>query len=237
MANVFNEMMGGFSKTTPLISFYTIIDEDMALIKYILLHMRNPKVFDLDKIKSMSYMNLLGNIYKRKYKNPLYYLMRNEEDKEFLDRCYEEFLQDYEKDILQYGVKTEIYNLIEAFKQSGDVIPNILYYTDAQKEIIDNDSLLSVTNTYSIKEINSNILDNNLSQVYFRFISEIEHDKFKNIHEKTIYFSTTGINLVDSNDDIAENELMIKLIKRGNNINLFDMYKMDLIGRYNQDDS
>ena len=69
------------------------------------------------------------------------------------------------------------------------------------------------------------------SQFYIKYFEEeIEH--FKNLRKRTFYISTCGVNLNENNDDIANNELIMELIKQDNKINLFDIYRTSVIGRY-----
>ena len=85
-----NQLWGEFeTKFTPLISFYTLIDRDMGLIKNILINYRNEEIFNLKQDKK--YFEILGEVYKRKESNPLYYLLKvdNKENRSFLDECYE----------------------------------------------------------------------------------------------------------------------------------------------------
>lgn len=221
---------------TPLISFYSIVDIDMGLIKNILINYRNENVFDLKKDKK--YFEILSEIYKRKEKNPLYCLLKidNEKSREFVDECYKEFINEREEEILSYAVSTDIYNLIRQFYNSSEIIPTILYYTKAQKDIINNDQLLSKIKSISIDELNNDESKNQFEQFYFKYLDEAE--SFWNLNNKTFYFSTTGINLNDNNDDInISNEDIYEIYKKGNKINLFDMYRTDIIGGYNNNGS
>lgn len=62
MPSLDNTLLGTINKSTPLISIEAILDLDMAVIKYAILELRNPKYFDLDKVSDMSYIQLLGEI-------------------------------------------------------------------------------------------------------------------------------------------------------------------------------
>lgn len=219
-------------KFTPLISFYSIIDVDMGLIKDIIINYRNENVFDLKKDKK--YLDILSSIYKRKETNPLYYLLRvdNKESRDFVDECYEEFITEKEEEILSYSVTSDMYNLVREFYNSSEVIPTILYYSQYQKNVIDNDPLLSKIKSVSFIELKRNEEKRNeYDQFYFRYIEESEI--FLSLKNKTFYFSTTGRNLIEDNSDIdISNEDVIEIYKRGNKINLFDMYRTDIIGGY-----
>lgn len=229
--NLMNTVWGGLSeKFTPLISFRSIVDEDMGLIKNIIINYRDDRFFNLDINKS--YFSILGDLYKRKYINPLYYLMKDEKDKEFLDQCYSEFMTEKEDEVLQYAITSDIYNLVRDYNNSGEIIPTILYYSQAQKKVIDNDALLSKIRSISIEELaNSNSKRNSFGQFYFRTVEEL--DPFADLKHKTFYFSTIGTNLNETNDDIKfDNEFVMKIYTNGSKINLFDMYRTDIIGGY-----
>ena len=68
-----NSTIGGM-KSIPLISFHTIIDEDLACLKYAILDIGINPSFNLDSIKSKTFYNIVYDVYMRKYKNPLYYI-------------------------------------------------------------------------------------------------------------------------------------------------------------------
>ena len=228
-----NQLWGEFeTKFTPLISFYTLIDRDMGLIKNILINYRNEEIFNLKQDKK--YFEILGEVYKRKESNPLYYLLKvdNKENRSFLDECYEEFITERESEVLSYSVTTDMYNLIREFVNSSEVIPTILYYTQAQKNILDNDILLSKIKSISIDELTQNEEKKaEFEQFYFKFIDE--SIPFLSLSNRTFYFSTTGLNLDENNEDIIfSNEDVFEIYKRGNKINLFDMYRTDIIGGY-----
>lgn len=231
-SKIMNTVWGGLNeKFTPLISFRSIVDEDMGLIKNIIINYRDDNYFNLNITKN--YFHILGDLYKRKYINPLYYLMKDEKDKEFLDQCYSEFMTDKEDEVLQYSITSDIYNLVRDYNNSGEIIPTILYYSEAQKKVIDNDPLLSKIKSISVEELKkSESKRNSFGQFYFRTTEEA--DIFLHLKHKTFYFSTMSINLNEANDDIKfDNEFVIKIYTNGSKINLFDMYRTDIIGGYN----
>ena len=125
-----------------------------------------------------------------------------------------------------------MYNLIREFVNSSEVIPTILYYTQAQKNVLDNDVLLSKIKSISIDELTQNEEKKaEFEQFYFKFIDE--SIPFLSLSNRTFYFSTTGQNLNENNEDIIfSNEDIFEIYKRGNKINLFDMYRTDIIGGY-----
>ena len=217
-------------RLTPLISFHSIIDEDMGVLKDVIINYRNEEIFNLD-IKRNKFQ-IIGDLYRRKYENPLYYIMKDEKYKSFVDECYEEFITEKEDEILNYSISTEIYQLIEEFKKSNDIIPTILYYSEAQRKVIENDALLSKINYISFSNLISNrdrIED--FGQFFFKRINE--SNPFKDFKAKTYYFSTCGLNLNEDNSDLnMDNDFVFHIYKNGGRISLFDLYRTDVIGGY-----
>ncbi len=231
MPNNTGSTMGG-TAAVPLISFNTLIDEDIACLKYAILEIGINPSFDLDKLKSKKYMDMIGDIYRRKYKNPLYYIAAPNADKNLLDRVYDELLTEREDEVLNYGVTTDMYGLMEDFKKSSDIIPTILFYTDSQHKVLKSLKNTSSIDCVSIQEARKN--PTRWSQFYFKYINEIE--PFKNLGSRTFYFSTAGINLNDDNSDIimSKDDIM-DLVRKKNKITLFDIYRTDIIGSYQND--
>ena len=218
-----------FTAANPLISFNSIIDLDIALIDYIVVENR---VIDTSIISDKSYFQFLSEIYMRKYKNPLYYFSKSEKDKADLDALYKSIMQDKEVDILKHSIATEVYNLLLEFYNEPDINPTILYYTDAQKDYIEDETYLQKIDHVSLQEAKENMY----SQFFFKDIEEI--DPFKaGMKNSTIYFASSGLNLNDKNEDIImSNEDIASLLYRNNRINLYDMYNMSIIGGNTVDD-
>jgi len=227
-----NNFGGAFTSTTllPLISFHSIYDEDFAVVKNCIINYRNKNVFDYEAISKMSYFELLGKIYHRKEKNPLYCIMKNDKYKDLLDRVYDEFINDHEEEILKYAVSTDIINMILEFKRSGgEVKPSILYYTQPQLDLLNKDERLFNIEKISLRQV----LENNMfSHYYVKYIDEIE--PFVNNVERGFYISSAGLNLNGTNDDILiDNDKIIELMSKRLSISMYDMYKPELIGDYN----
>lgn len=224
------------TKTSPLISFYALVDEDVALIAYILTHYRENNAFDCSKVEGLSPYELIGKLYKRKYKNPLYLIMRDDKYKDLLDRCYEEFLSEREANILEYSYNTDFVKLVNEFKKSGEIIPTIMYYNSHQlsvlKEIEELQNIQKVSFEYAVHN------SHKYSQFYFKSIEELQpfKNKFKNT---VIYISSCGLNLNDNNDDtiMSDEDFFDYRFNKDVRISIFDLYKMKLIGAYNNDNS
>lgn len=239
MNSVGNNVLGGLNKSTPLISIYTVLDLDMAVIKYTLINLRNPQYFDLDKVTDMSYIQLVGEIYRRKYINPLYYLMKSEDLKDTMDEVYNELMEKEEYELLKLAPSTDILPLLDSFVKSGDIKPSILCYNDIEKQFLEeNQDQFRGISILTFKEIiNSTNNFNIYSQIYIRYW-EKEIAYFKNrIIRRTFYVSTSGFNLTEDNNDLDNNNLILEVLKFNNKISLFDMYRLDIIGGYNVNDS
>lgn len=193
-------------------------------------------IFDVSSLKNnFDKFGFIGEVYHRKYKNPLYLIMRDDASKykQLVDNVYEELLRDNEADILECSVYTEIVSLIRTYKDSGQIDPSIMYYTNEQLESLDS--------IEELKDINKVSYDNAIykprfSHYYFKYISESEPFRDK-LQESVIYVSTCGLNLKDidekGNLDInIDNEILINLIKKRVRYAIFDLYQPSLIGDY-----
>ena len=228
-------IIGDSRISLPLISFHAIIDEDMAIIAYILLEMRDESLFDLYKVSDKTYHKILSEIYWGGYKNPLYYFMKNESDKEKLDEIYNDLITNHEDKILKHGVSTEIYRLIQEFARTPEISPTILCYNDIQINYLTENAELDKITLMNIKDINKN----KYTEYYFRNVEEF--DEFKDsITNSTVYISTMAKNFRDEKEgkdiDIS-NDDMIATFRRGNRLNIYDIYRSDIIGGYDTDET
>lgn len=215
------------SSMNPLVSFNAIIDMDMALIHYIILDYEDKDIFDIQKISDKSYFELLSEIYKRKYKNPLLYFLKSEDQRDRFDEIYKTLMSEREADILKHAIATEIYDLLLTFVKESDIYPSIVYYTDAQREYLEDETNLMGIQRFSLDEIRSNGLT--FSQYYLNTIDEF--NLFKNVPSTSFYVSTAGINLNDTDENIMVDEETISRISYNESVlNLYDIYRTDLIG-------
>lgn len=211
----------------PLISFDSIIDEDIACIKYAILDIGENPSFDLSFLKDKTMIDIISDLYYRKYENPLYYIKSENANTELLDKVYIELLSEREADVLQHAVATDWYNVIVDFKKSSDIFPTILYYTDAQKDLLKSLDKLHGIDLVSIEEAKKN--PNQWIQYYFKYLYELE--PFKKLKEKSFYFSSSALNLVEDNTDIAlSRDDVIDIVKYNNKISLYDIYRTNVIG-------
>ena len=222
-SNVLNN--GANTKLAPLISFDTIVDVDFGLINLIYTNYLDKSVFDvnffLDNTK-----NIIAKLYLRKDINPLYTIAKNYIDKQRLDDYYNEFLFSKKSDIYDMSITTEILNMIQTFNKSQEIIPTILCYNEDQiraleeeDDLINNQKVLLSSLTRKDKE--------SFSQFFFKDISEVT--PFLDLKFKKFYLSTYGPNFGE--DDLRDPELVKQIIKNGNKISIFDMYKKDITER------
>lgn len=238
------KIIGGLDILTsnPLFSFNTLVDKDVGLVLYVLKEFRNDTIFNLELADSLSIEELIGRIYRRKDKNPLLVIAKENlsEDKiKLLNDAYLEFITERPNTILSYSLTTEIPNVINSFINNGqDLNPHILYYTDGERALLEGKTfnfdkevpLVSIDDILKQRDINRG---KNFTQFYLKFVEEA--DPFNQLLSKTFYFASTGVNLDENNDNfrLDLSPKIYDIITRGNYINLFDMYQRDIIGGYN----
>jgi hypothetical protein len=215
-------MNNSVNLSSALFSFHTVIDEDFACVKYALLSIGANPSFDFSKIKNMSYIELLEEIYYRKYNNPLYCIKSDNADIDLLDRVYEEMIHDRELDVLEYAKYTDIVDAFTFFKSQPQINAKIMYYNDAQHYILSRIKAIDESNLVSF---NQAIKDAAYTGIYLKTLSEYTLFKDK-IKSTTFYISTAGINFNEDNSDILLDKNDInELIMSNNRIGIFDIYK------------
>lgn len=226
MSSVFNNG-GGVIKATPLIDFGVLIDEDLSLASYIISEVRNHEVFDLEKIQNMTKIELITNLYLRDYKNPLYLFMKDEKYKDFLDKCYEEFMENGEF-LYYYAIQTQFFTVLKEYIQSSEITSTILYHNDMQLMVIEKDPVLSKVSHTKFEDIDNIEF---FSQFYFRYIDDAERFNLPRLNRRSYYFSTSGPNIDSNKEKIIDSELLNSIGENVNQINLFDLYPAEIIGK------
>jgi hypothetical protein len=221
-------MLDGVGKPTPLFSFDSIIDTDIGLMNLVMKDYLDPKIFDIDFFKK-PLAERIHDIYYREDVNPLYIFSTDENKyKELLDICYKEFMSSEYNSILKYSVTTEVMTVLDLFKSEQGITPFILYYNDAQLELLENQNNLKGITKVPFKGMTKKEI-NSYSQIYFKTIEEAKG--FINVKDKSLYFSTCGLNIHKDTEDLMNENMIIKLLAHSNNrINLYSMYKYDIIG-------
>ena len=149
-----------------------------------------------------------------------------------------------------FSGKTSLYSILKGKSELPKEDYNYVYdaiieYLDAHNESIDKTNksisfkILEIDQRYAAKYEeymgsfeqlwNDSKSIDIYSQIFFKFVDEVvPHMGY--LFEKTLYFSNTGLNLNDENNDITFKDDIIKsLIIQQNSINLFDMYRMDIL--------
>jgi hypothetical protein len=219
------------SESMPLISFHALVDEDVGVFKFILANYRESSAINMDLLKNKSALQIIGDIYKRKFDNPLKLIMSDEKYSDLLDRCYQELITEHEADIIEHSVTTEFLNLTTAFNNSQEITPIILCYTQEQYDTIASIEALKGIKIVGVKEALSNL--NKFTQIYFKFL--FEYDLFQEKLENcTVYFSSIGLNFNEDDSDILiDNDKIREMIKKNINVAYFDLYQMKLLGDKN----
>lgn len=218
---------GATAKLAPLISFYTIVDTDIGLMNLIHNEYLDKTVFD-ETFFDKDFYDKIYSLYRRKEKNPLLVFAKDKSNVELLDSYYKEFIETCESKILSYSITTEILSLIDTFNISQEIVPVILCYSEDQMKILEDEPKLSKNRKVLLSSL-SESEKKAFTQYFFRDMEEIE--PFKECIAKTFYISSRDINLNDESSDIKDDHIIEVLLKNRNNINIFDMYKKELIGR------
>lgn len=218
---------GADNKMAPLISFHTIFDIDVGLIQLIFDEYLDPKVFN-KKFFYRPLIDIIRDLYYRKKENILNLFTNEDVDQEILDNYYKEFLNICMDKILDRSITTEIINMISIFNNTSEINPTILYYNKKQKELLDDEPLLKKNKKVCLSELNSE-RRKSFSQYYFKYIDELT--PFAQCRAKTFYISNHGLNLNETQDDIKDSDLIIKIIKGRNQIGIFNLYNEEILRR------
>lgn len=208
---------------TPLVSFNCIIDTDFGLLNLIDNDYLDSSIFNIDffnnhhKIREM-----VKVLYEREDKNPLSVCIKDSNYD--IESLYNEFMKEKYTDILKRSMVTEIYNLLEQFKLSGEVRPTVL--CTAQEEI---DCLKELP---LFKQIPILLMEeladvSQYNQFFFRYIDDkyINHlSKF--IKCKTIYIINHKFNGIPYQGVFPTESTKI-LFENRNSINMIDMYNVN----------
>lgn len=223
---------GADIKLAPLISFYSLFDLDSGLIKLINKEYLDKNVFDktfFDK----KFVDILSDLYYRSFDNPLLLFAKDKSNINLLDNYYKEFLQKRIDTILDLSVTTEMMNVVKLFVESNEVQVTVLYYTEAQKDLLEAQPILKKVKLANINKLTRKEITS-FNQFYFKEIDEAR--KFLSCKYKTFYFSTFGMNMNENGDDLKLSDIIGHLSKNNNVINLFNLYRTDIVKRKENND-
>lgn len=222
-----NSPIAPYVKPTPIFSFYSIVDIDAGLLRYVMDNYYDRKIFDFEAIKTAPLVRMISFLYFRPCENLLSLFIKDEKYKDFIDECYYEFLETKEDEIIDYSVKTEVSRLIAEFRKSSAINPAILYYTDKQLEVLNNIEILKDIPKYHYDKVDLNKFE----QFYFRHCEEYyDHDKYHDLKYKTFYFSSDMMNLHELQGDF-DYEYVEDSFVNENQLNLYDIYRYDVINK------
>ena len=167
-----NSVVGGAgSKSAPLISFNAIVDIDVGLINLVKRDYLSPSVFDVSKF-NIDQNDIIREVYFRKELNPLVHFAKDKSNTQLLDDYYKEFIDTKMKDILDLSTATDVISMIDLFNVSNEINASILYYTEEQKEMLDNEDTFKDNEKVSISSLTSYDLKSIYTQYYFISIEE-----------------------------------------------------------------
>ena len=224
-----NNKGGVISSTlmTPLISFRCIIDLDIGILSYVIENYPDNAYFNFDKLKTLDTIGLIKMLYNREQINQLSIIVSN-----IKYDTYKELIEEKEEDIIQRSLSTEIYNLIQQFKSSGDIKPSILYYTKEELNYIHSDDILNSFPCIDVNDVTEEIFLHYM-QFWFKDVEEThKFIKFGLKHPaRSYYIADIAYNIKDDNPDSVQNdEIITRALFKGNAINTYSMYRKDIIG-------
>lgn len=210
---------------TPLVSFDCIIDTDFGLLNLIDSNYLDSSIFDIDffnnhhKIKE-----LVKVLYEREERNPLSICVKDKSDID-IDMLYQQFIDEKYTDILKRSMVTEIYNLIEQFKLSGEVKPTIICRKQEEIDCLKELPLFS-------KQFPIILLDeiediSYYKQFFFRYIDDDYIKKLSSeINNKTVYVINQKFNCIVGEGLLPTKSTRI-LFDNRNSIHTIDMYNIN----------
>lgn len=223
------EFLSTYTKPTPIFSFKTLVDLDMGLVNLVMTKYNDADTFDFSPLVNYTYQDIISLVYFRPMENPLYPFLTEYTDEkiEFVDKCYKEFKETKEKDIIDIGVITEIPNLISTYSKSGGMKPVIFYYNEDQLSLLNEMTILDHIEKIRVEDISMN----RFSQFYLMDCEEAEF--IQTARYKTIYFASHQRNMDRLEADLKEDKTLFTLLGNHNQFNIFDVYKQEIINKEN----
>lgn len=212
-----------------LIEADLLFDIDIGIIKFIRDKFADPNFFNID-ILELPDIVILGLLQERENKNPLYILSLDNSECDY-DNLYEEFMNTYKKDILEYSELSSVYDFVVACYGDSDVhadidivVDNNIDYSFVKKEL--EEDLNKNINIIKKSDILIDLTD--YDSVYLKYSDNIIH--YKNIDGKNIYIADLYINLdplmYEEKIKIPKMNVLVE-IAQNNEIRVFTMYDYD----------
>lgn len=225
--NVTENVVGGVGKMTPLISFNTLYDMDVGLMRLVYFEYLSPQVFK-EEFFTKPIVESISALYYRKERNPLVLASYDNVPREDLEDYYKQFVEQCGDKIADYSVGTDVRQMVSLFKVNNEIYPTILYYTEKQKQILESDDITKSIRMVSFEQLKANKQLSGFSQYYFRYFDEAE-PFISGSNPKTFYFANCGPNLNDAQDDIGESSIVDAIVKGRNHLNFFNMYNEAIV--------
>lgn len=212
---------------TPLISFSSIYDLDIGLIRLIGKEYLDESIFDV-KFFNRPMISIIKDSYYRTEFNPLTMFAKTN-DMELLDDYYNQFMEKRKADIIELCVKTEIENLIQLFIDSKEIYTTIFYNDKYELAELNANHNLDKCKKVYIKGLNANNL-RQFSQFYVKDIRELTPISRVD-GSKTYYISSFRPNFNSETMELKMDEDINCIIHKGVNhcISIFDMYNENIL--------
>lgn len=226
----------------PLITFDSIIDTDVGLIILIAKKYRNPNIFNLELLDSMTVKDLAGVLYARPIENPIS-ICTNVALPE-IDELYQDFMDNYYQDVLEYSITTELINTIEIWEKYGGIHTTILCKTQSEIDLLDQYYELKKCDKILLENAKKANILNTFPQYYFKhteddYIREVSNTP---LVAKTIYIPRYQFNF-DIDDkgkrSVNKSPSIMRIYEGIANIFMaYDIYKRtDLYGKEETEDN
>ena len=205
---------------TPLVSFDCIIDTDFGLLNLIDSNYLDSSVFDVDFFNQHHKIRKLVKVlYERENKNPLSICVKNKDID--IDSLYQEFMNDKYTDILKRSMVTEIYNLLEQYKLSGEVKPTVVCRKEEEINCLKELPLFKQFPILLLNEIED---ISYYHQFFFRYIDdEYIITLSPAIKNKTVYLINQKFNGIPDEGLFPKESTKI-LFNNRNSIHMIDKY-------------
>lgn len=212
--------LNGSSFLKVLVPFDLVYDIDFGLIKLIQNEFLDPNIFDTKLISNMTDDDIINYSMHRTDENPLYDLsVLPEENKgKELDELYEDFLNNYYKEILGLSNKTYLGSVLKTINTVQGIHVSLYYKSDYELE--------------KLKELEiKDLIDSRTNLINLRFLKEFDAIYTKHPGEipiklegKTIYCGNYGYMFItDENDEVVMRPELL-LLSFNNVIKFTDLY-------------
>lgn len=205
----------------PLIPFNCVFDTDFGLLTLINKEYFDSSVFSIDFFnQNSSIKNLVRALYEREEENPLSVCLLPEK-KDLSESLYKDFISKRYDSILKLSMPTEVYNILELFKLSGDIKPTIVCESEIEEQFLDKFKVTKGIQKIRVEELKE---VNFYQQFYFKSINDFYSDIISEfIDTKMIYIADYKFN-VDEERNIKDNKNTLLMGLSRNKFRLFEIY-------------